>query len=86
MYYYDTHHTFFFFKIFFMLEFPLGTAGLRIWRCHCSGVGHCCGTGLIPGLGTSTCLWVWGKKKIPLVFEHKNFRPGVPIMVQWKQI
>ena len=33
----------------------LWLTGLRIWRCHCSGLGHCCGTGLIPGWGTSTC-------------------------------
>ena len=29
--------------------------GLRIWYCHCSGPGHCCGMGFIPSLGTSTC-------------------------------
>ena len=28
---------------------------LRIWCCHCSGLGCCCGAGLIPVLGTSTC-------------------------------
>ena len=28
---------------------------LRIWYCHCSGPGHCCGTGSIPVLGTSVC-------------------------------
>ena len=28
---------------------------LKIWCCHCMGLGHCCGTGLIPGLGTSEC-------------------------------
>ena len=28
---------------------------LRIQHCHCSSLGHCCGTGLIPGPGTSTC-------------------------------
>ena len=28
---------------------------LRIWGCHCSGLGHSCGTGLIPGPGTSAC-------------------------------
>ena len=22
---------------------------------HCSSLGHCCGTGLVPGLGTSSC-------------------------------
>ena len=29
--------------------------GLRTWCCHCSGLGCCCGTGLIPGPETSTC-------------------------------
>ena len=29
--------------------------GLRIWHCHCSGSGCCCGAGLIPGQGPSTC-------------------------------
>ena len=30
-------------------------SGLRIWCCHCSGLGCCYGVGLIPGLGTFTC-------------------------------
>ena len=29
---------------------------LRIQCCHCSGSGHCCCVGSIPGLETSTCL------------------------------
>ena len=37
------------------MEFSPGPAGLRIWHCHCSSSGHCCGVGSIPGLGTSTC-------------------------------
>lgn len=32
-----------------ILEFSLWQRGLRIWHCHCSGPGHCCGT------GTFTC-------------------------------
>ena len=32
----------------------LWCGGLRIRRCHCSGLGHWCGMGLIPGPGTST--------------------------------
>ena len=28
--------------------------GFKIQRCHCSSLGRCCGTGSIPGLGTST--------------------------------
>ena len=41
----------------------LWCSGLRIQHCHCSGVGHCHGMGLIPGLGTSTC-YRCGKKKL----------------------
>ena len=28
---------------------------LRIQRCHCSGLGHCCGSGSVPGPGAFTC-------------------------------
>ena len=34
----------------------------RIWCYHCSGLGSCCGAGLIPGLGTSAC-HEWSLKK-----------------------
>ena len=34
---------------------PLRHSRLRIWCCHYSSLGPCCGSGLIPGLGTSTC-------------------------------
>ena len=34
---------------------PWWLRGLRIWHCHCYGLGHCCGVGSIPGLGTSAC-------------------------------
>ena len=34
---------------------PWWLSGLRIWHCHCSSLGYCCGVGLIPGLRTSTC-------------------------------
>lgn len=37
------------------LGFPLWISGLRIWPCYCSGLGCCCGTGSIRGLGTSMC-------------------------------
>ena len=37
------------------LAVPLWSSGLRIWHCHCSSRGHCCGSGSIPGPGTSTC-------------------------------
>ena len=33
---------------------PLLHIELRIW-CHCSGLGHCRGSGLIPAPGFSTC-------------------------------
>ena len=35
--------------------FPCWPNRLRIQHCHCSSSGHCCGTGLIPGQGTSAC-------------------------------
>ena len=34
---------------------PVWFSGLRSQRCHCSGLGRCCGTRLIPGLGTFAC-------------------------------
>ena len=34
---------------------PWWFSGLRIWRCHCCGLGHCCGTCSISGLGISAC-------------------------------
>ena len=34
---------------------PLWGNGLRIWHYHCSGSGHCYGTGLTPGPKISTC-------------------------------
>ena len=34
---------------------PLRCSGLRIWHCHRSGPGCCCGVVSIPGLGTPTC-------------------------------
>ena len=34
---------------------PLWHSRLRIQHCHHSGLGCCCGAGLIPGLWTSTC-------------------------------
>ena len=42
-------------------------SSLRIWCYHCSGLGHCCGVGLIPGLETSTCCKCNQKKKL----DHK---------------
>ena len=34
---------------------PLWCSWLRIQCCHCSGSGHCCGTGVILGPGTFMC-------------------------------
>ena len=34
---------------------PLVVNELRIWDCHRSSLGHCCGTDSIPGPGTSIC-------------------------------
>ena len=44
---------------------------LRSQHCHCSGLGHCFGIGLIPGKGTSTCYRPGQKKK-------KNHSQGHP--------
>ena len=42
-------------KLKLLRGIPLSCGGLRIWHCHCSSLGHCCGVGSIPGPGTSTC-------------------------------
>ena len=34
---------------------PWWLSRLRIWHCHCYGLGHFCGEGLMSGPGTSTC-------------------------------
>ena len=36
---------------------------LRIWHCHCSGLGHCCDVSLIPGPGISRATDVARKNK-----------------------
>ena len=36
---------------------------LRIWRCHSSGLAHCCGTGLIPWPRNFHMWWALPKKK-----------------------
>ena len=38
------------------------------------GLSHCCGVGLIPGPGTSTCCWAQPKRKkvIKTVFAEKS--------------
>ena len=40
----------------------LQCSGLRIQHCHRSGLGQCCGIGLIPGPGTSRMPWPWPTK------------------------
>ena len=45
---------------------------LRIWR-HCSSSGHCCGTGLIPCLGTSTCHRCCQKKELLIHLRSHAF-------------
>ena len=37
------------------LGIPLWHKRLKMWHCHCSGSGCCCGEGLIPGPETSIC-------------------------------
>ena len=58
-------------KRFKILEFPLWCSGLRIWHCHCSGLDCCCGAGLIPGLGISTCRGCSQKKF--RIFKYEIF-------------
>ena len=55
---------------------PLWGSWLRVQRCHCSGLGRCCGVGSIPGLETSTCLGCSQikKKKNPML--HARLDPG----------
>ena len=45
---------------------PMWRSGLRIWCYPCLGSGLCCGTGLTPGQGSSTC-HVCGQKKKRLI-------------------
>ena len=35
---------------------PLWQSSLSIWHCHHRDSGHCCGTGLSPAWGISTCV------------------------------
>lgn len=47
-----------------LLGVPLCHSSLRIWHDHCSSLGHCCGTGCIPGLGSFTCYGRGSKKGV----------------------
>ena len=52
---------------------PLWCSRLRIWWCHCSGLGHCCGEGSVPGLGISICQGASKmKKKKQLLSHHQS--------------
>ena len=42
---------------------------LRIWHCHYSDLGPCCGSCSVPGAGTSTCCR-WGQKKFFLLLKN----------------
>ena len=42
---------------------PVWLSRLRVQHCHFSSLGCCCGAGLIPGLGISTCHRCGQKKK-----------------------
>ena len=52
---------------------PWWHSGLRIQPCHCCSSYHCCGTGLIPSLGTSTCHRCSQKKKKKDEYNHGDF-------------
>ena len=62
---------------------PLWYSRLRIWCCHCSGLGHCYGASLILSPGTSTC-HRWGQKSKKEKKKKKN--PGVPAVAQVKDL
>ena len=62
-------------------------SGLRIWYCHCGGPGCCCDMDLIPGLGTSMCLWAWPKptnqptkQTNKLHNSHSPFPPSLSVL------
>ena len=44
-------------------EIPWWPRRLKIWHCHCCGLGHCCGVGSAPGPRTSTCFACDQKEK-----------------------
>ena len=72
---------------------------LRIQHCHCNGSGHCCGMGLIPGLGTSICHGQAKKKKKERKKEGKkeymffwvmwllktDFKKVIYICIEWSK-
>ena len=51
------------FEKMFLVGVVLWHCRLRIQHCHCSGVGHCCGSGSVPSLGISHAAGAAKKKK-----------------------
>ena len=56
-------------------------SGLRIWHCHCTDLGHCCGTSSNPAPGTSTCLGL-GQLRAPLPKTKKTNTKQIKIFSQ----
>ena len=50
---------------------PWWLSRLRIWCCHCCGLGHHSGTGSIPGPQTSAC-YGHGQKKFVFRSSHHS--------------
>ena len=66
---------------------PWWCCGLSIQCCHCSGSIYCCGAGLIPGLGTSTCHGLGQKKKNQSLKSVKSVKQELrylQIISAWK--
>ena len=57
-------------KVF--LGVPWWPSRLGIWHYHCSGLGHYCGTGSMPGLGTSICYGHSQKKYLSVRVLNKQ--------------
>lgn len=59
---------------------PLWLSKLRIWCCHCCGLGCCCGTSSIPGPGTCTCCGC-SPPKIPSPLSLPETRGGFSLVL-----
>ena len=58
---------------------PRWHSGLRIWHCHCYGLGRSCGAGFIPGLGMSM---VWEQpKKTPTKTKPNKTKLYLPVLI-----
>jgi len=53
---------------------PLWSKRLRIWHCHCSSLGRCCGMGLIPSLRITYC---GCGKKIIITKNRVTYNPAI---------